>query len=63
MQVKTTEQKIYVATGKEMAAMLGVSPRRLQQLVSEGAVSGKIGRNQFNVSDVVVTFREHIRQK
>lgn len=63
MEVQTLEQKRYVATGPEMAEMLGVSHRRLQQMISEELILGKIGRNSYDISRVIVSFREYLLRK
>ena len=63
MQVMKVEKKVYTATGREVSEMLGVSQRRLQQMISEELISGRIGRDQYDLSQVIVTFREYLRQK
>lgn len=63
MKQLTVERKVYVADGREMAEMLGISQRRLQQLVAEDWVAGKIGRNEFDITQVISSFREYIRLK
>ncbi|MBU2326852.1 MAG: hypothetical protein KJ755_05755 [Alphaproteobacteria bacterium] len=63
MDVMEVQKKVHVATGREVADMLGVSQRRLQQMISEELISGRIGRDQYDLTRVIVTFREYLRQK
>lgn len=42
------EQEVTVVTGPEMADVLGLEPRRFQQLVREGWIEGKFGHNEYD---------------
>nr|WP_278515354.1 hypothetical protein [Brucella anthropi] len=53
------EQEIYVASGTEMAEILGLEPRRFQQLVQQRWIEGKIGHNQYDVGLCVRHYRDY----
>lgn len=43
----------------EMAAVVGLSPRRLQQLEREDWISGRVARNAWNLSETVRSLQTH----
>ncbi len=43
----------------DMAAIVSLTPRRLQQLAAEGWLEGRVGRDQWNVLRTVRTYLSH----
>lgn len=54
----TTE--IPAATTKEMAELLDISPRRLQQLASEGWIVGRASHGRWDVAETVQSYLRHV---
>lgn len=48
------------ATTQEMAEVLDLSPRRLQQLASEGWIVGRASHGRWNVAETVQSYMKHI---
>lgn len=46
----------------DMADMLGVSARRLQQLAAAGWIKGKTNRNRWNVHRTAGSYLKHVAQ-
>lgn len=51
------------ATTQEIADILGVTPRHLQQLVSEGHIDGKLERGRFNLRRAIATYLAYCRRE
>lgn len=49
------------ASGVEVAEILGVTPRRLRQLVAEGYVEGKLGRDEYDTLRAISTYLSYCR--
>lgn len=52
--------EIPAATTKEMAEVLNISPRRLQQLASEGWIVGRASHGRWNVAETVQSYLKHV---
>lgn len=48
------------ATTQEMAEVLDLSPRRLQQLASEGWIVGRASHGRWNVAETVQSYLKHV---
>ncbi|MFC3076359.1 hypothetical protein [Shinella pollutisoli] len=53
-------KEILVGTGKEVAEALGLEPRRFQQLIQEGHIEGRLGRNEYDVARCLSTYRGYL---
>lgn len=59
---KLTKIGIPTRTGcADMAKVLGVTPRRLRQLVSEGHVEGRLARDEYDVHRTIATYLSYCR--
>ena len=54
----TTE--IPAASTQEMADLLQISPRRLQQLASEGWIIGRASHGRWDVAETVQSYLKHV---
>lgn len=48
-------------TTEDMAAVLGIHPRTLQQLAKEGWVDGKVGHNRWKFGRTMRTYLSHVQ--
>lgn len=55
-----TTTEIPNATTQEMAEVLDLSPRRLQQLASEGWIVGRASHGRWNVAETVQSYLKHV---